>query len=66
MERIKAFIEKWGYVVFLALVGVALMFDVGCGIYTAITNPWVGIVALVGAIMALGTIVWTIYKEVKR
>lgn len=66
MERIKAFIEKWGYVVFLALVGVALMFAVGCSIYTAVTNPWVAIIALVGAIMALATIVWTIYKEVKR
>lgn len=65
MEKIKAFIEKWGYVVFLGIVGIALLFDVGCSIYTAVINPFVGIVALVGALCALGTIAYSIYKEVK-
>ena len=66
MEKIKAFIEKWGYVVFLSIVGTALLFNVGCSIYTSITNPFVGIVALVGAIMALGATAYSIYKEIRK
>lgn len=66
MENIKAFIERWGYVVFLGLVGVALLFDVGCSIYTSVINPSVGIISLVGALCALGVLATAMIKEIKR
>ena len=66
MEKIKELIEKWGYVVFLGIVGIALMFDVGCSIYTSVVNPFVGIVSLVGAIAALATLAHTMIKEIKH
>lgn len=66
MENIKNFIEKWGYIAFLGVIGIALLFDVGCAIYTSVVNPFVGIVALVGAVCALGTIAYAIYKEVRN
>lgn len=66
MEKIKAFIEKWGYVAFLGVVGIALLFGVGCCIFTSITNAFVGVTGIVGVVCALGVVVNGIIKEVKR
>lgn len=64
MNKIAEFISKWGFVIILGIVGIALLFALGCSIYTAITNPFVGIVGMVGTIMSLGGIAFWMYLEI--
>lgn len=66
MENIKAFIEKWGVTIALCGLGTLLVFALVSCIYTAVANPFVGIVGLLGAITALGIDAWAIYKNIKQ
>lgn len=66
MEKVKDIIAKWGYVAFLGIVGITLLFGLGSCLYTSITNAFVGITGLVGAVCAVGVVVNGIIKEVKR
>ena len=65
MENLKNVIERWGYCAFLVIVAVALCFALGATIYTAVTNPFVGIVGLAGVLCALGVLATAIVKEIK-
>lgn len=65
MSKVAEFFKKWGYCIFLCIVAVAVVFAVGCTIYTAVINPLVGIVGLIGALASLGVLAWLIYKEIK-
>lgn len=64
MKKIAEFISKWGLTIFLGLVAIALLFTLGCTIYTSIINPFVGIVGMVGTIMSLGGIALWMYLEI--
>ena len=46
MGTITAFLSKWAFAIVLCIVAVTLLFAVGCCVYTAITNPFVGIVGM--------------------
>lgn len=64
MKKIAEFFNKWGLTTFLGLVAIALLFALGCTIYTSIINPFVGIVGMVGTIMSLGGIAFWMYLEI--
>lgn len=66
MKKIADFFSKWAFTMFISLVGVAILFAIGCCIYTAIVNSFVGIIGLLGSIASLGVIVWLIYKKMKN
>lgn len=68
MRKIAEFLSKWAIAIFLILLGVVLLFAIACCIYTAIANPFVGIVGCVGVAISLAVVVcliWTEIKEVK-
>lgn len=65
MEKIKEWINTWFGVVALSVVSVALLFALGCCIYTAIVNPIVGVVGSVGVALALAFCVFMIWCEVE-
>lgn len=65
MEKIKEWINAWLGVVVVGVVSVALLFALGCRIYTAIVNPIVGVVGAVGVALALAFCVFMIWREVK-
>ena len=64
MKKIWDFISKWGVIIALGIVGVALLFALGCCIYTAIANPFVGIVGAIGITVVLGVIVYITWEEI--
>jgi hypothetical protein len=66
MGKVQEFLTKWGFTMFISLVGVAILFAIGCCIYTAIVNSFVGIIGLLGSIASLGMTVWLIYKKIKN
>lgn len=66
MNKIAEFFNKWGFTMFISLVGIAVLFAIGCCIYTAVVNPFVGILGLLGSLAAFGIIAQMIYKEVKN
>lgn len=65
MKKVAEFLSKWAFAIFLTLLGVALLFALACSIYTAIENPFVGAVGILGVIVALATVVWGIVDEIK-
>ena len=65
MDKIANFFSKWGFVVILYLIGVALLFALGCCIYTAIINPFVGGVGIVGVATAIAAVVALIWGEIE-
>lgn len=66
MSEIFNFISKWGYVMFLSILILVGLFTLGCTIYTAVVNPFIGIVGLVGAISSLAVLAHTLCKEIKN
>ena len=66
MEKITTFLSKWAFAIVLCIVAVTLLFAVGCCVYTAITNPFVGIVGAVGALIALVCAVGLLCSEIKK
>jgi hypothetical protein len=65
MGKISEFFDKWGFVAFLSIVGVGLLFALGCCIYTSIINPFVGIVGTLSVVLALGGIALWAYLDIK-
>jgi hypothetical protein len=65
MKKIAEFFSKWGFVIILNLIGVALLFALGCCIYTAIINPIVGGVGIVGVATAITAVVALMCGEIK-
>lgn len=66
MNKVAEFLKDWALVIFLCALALMVLFTVGCTIYTAIINPFAGIVGLVGAMASLAIIGWLIYKEIER
>ena len=65
MGKVAEFFKTWSYVLFLALIDVTVLFTLGSTIYTAVTNPFVGIVGIVGSVASLALVSWLLYKEIK-
>lgn len=65
MGKVAEFFSKWAFVIFLCVIAVMLLFAVGCCIYTAVINPFVGSVGTLGALFALATAGWWIWAEIK-
>ena len=66
MKKIAEFFSKWAFVIILSLVGLVLLFALSCCIYTAVTNPLVGILGSIGVAVALASIVGLIVTEIKE
>ena len=66
MGKIKEWFSKWYGVIVLCAVVVTLLFALGSCIYTAIVNPFVGIVGLCGVALALAFCVFRIWREVEN
>ena len=66
MNKITDFFNKWAFAIVLCLVAVALLFGLGACIYTAIINPFVGIVGAVGVVIALAINISWICIEIKE
>lgn len=64
MGKIWKWLDKWRFVIALVAVGITMLFALGCCIYTAIINPFVGIVGIFGLIVVLGVIVYLIWEKV--
>lgn len=64
-EKIKEWVNTWFGVVFLGAHSVALLFALGCCIYTAIVNTIVGLIGVVGVALALALCVLLIWREVE-
>lgn len=65
MGKIKEWINTWFGVIAVGVVAVALLFALGCCIYTAIVNPIVGLIGVVGVALALAFCVFMIWREVE-
>lgn len=65
MKKIAEFFSKWGFVVILNLVGIALLFALGCCIYTAIVNAFAGCIGIVGVLCVLAVLVGLIFQDIK-
>ena len=66
MNKIAEFFSKWAFAIVLCLIAVALLFALGCTIYTAIENPFVGIVGTIGVAVVLACVVGLICSEIKE
>ena len=65
MGKISYFFKKWGFAISLIVVAVTLIFALISCIYTAVANPFVGIVGCVGAVLTIAVVVGWIFKEIK-
>lgn len=64
MNKIAEFISKWGFLIILGIIGIALLFALGCSIYTAITNLAVGLIGIIANALCLLTIAGWIGVEI--
>lgn len=65
MGKVAEFLSKWAFAIVLCLLAATLICGFGCCIYTAITNPLVGIVGGFGVLIALGIVVYWIWSEIQ-
>lgn len=65
MKNITDFFSKWAFVIVLGIIGIALLFAIGCCAYTAITNPTVGIIGAGIDIIILAFVVGWMCVEIK-
>lgn len=66
MNKIAEFISKWAFAMFLAIIAIALLFALGCSIYTAITNLAIGLIGISVNLLCLAVIVGWIIIEIKE
>lgn len=66
MNKIAEFLSKWAFAIFLIVVAITLVFALISCIYTAVANPFVGIVGCVGAVLALAVVISFIVVEIKE
>lgn len=64
-EKIKKWINTWFGVVVLGLLAVALLFALGCCIFVATANLFVGLAGAAGVVFALAICVCLIWREVE-
>ena len=63
MGKIAEYLGKWGFVIFLSLLGISLLFALGCSIYTAIFYPTLGVIGSLGVgVCLLIIVVWLIVE----
>lgn len=65
MGKIKEWFSNWYGVITLCVVSLVLLFSLGCCIYTAIVNPFVGIVGLCGVVLAIAFCILMIWREIE-
>lgn len=65
MNKIAKFFDKWAFAIVLGVIAIALLFALGCTIYTATVNTFVGIVGTIGVAIALACVVGWICTEVR-
>ena len=66
MSKIAEFLSKWAFAIVLCLLAVTLLCGLGCCVYTAITNPLVGIIGGIGVAIALACVSGWIIIEIKE
>lgn len=66
MGKVQEFFNKWAFAIFLILMGVALLFELACCVYTAVENALVGIAGCVGVVLALAVVVGWVVREIKE
>lgn len=66
MKKIAEFFSKWGFVIVLCIIAVALLCAGICTIHTAIERPLVGIAGTIGVAIALAYVVGWIIVEIKE
>ena len=66
MNKIADFISKWGFVIILGIIGIALLFALGCSIYTAITNLAVGLIGIIANALCLLVVAGWMSIEIKE
>lgn len=66
MGKITEFFNKWAFAIVLCAFALALVAAFGCCVYTAITNPFVGIIGCVSVLIALAVLVSWIVIEIKE
>ena len=66
MNKVADFFKQWVFAIILGVLGITLLFTLGCCIYTSITNPFVGIVGIVGAVASLVVVAGLMTSEIKR
>lgn len=66
MNKITEFLSKWAFAIFLCVIAILLLFAAGCCIYTAVINPFVGIVGTIGVIFALGIVASWLWVEINE
>ena len=66
MNKIINFISTWAFTIILCIVALIVLFALGCSIYTAVTNPFVGIIGIIGNVASLAVFGWAIYKNIKK
>lgn len=66
MNKIVDFFSKWAFLIVVCVIAVALLFALGCCIYTAITNPFVGSIGVLGVLVALAVAIGWIFVEIKE
>lgn len=66
MNKIVDFFNKWAFAMMICLAIIALLFALGSCIYTAIINPFVGIVGGIGVLIALAIAVGWLFAEIKK
>ena len=66
MKKIWDFVSKWAFAGFLSLIALTLLFSVACGIYTAVENPTVGIIGIIGTLPCFAVIIGWLCIEIKE
>lgn len=66
MGKVIAFFSKWAFAIVLCIVDVALLFALGCCVYTAITNPFVGIVGGISVLLSIAVVTGLFCVEVRE
>lgn len=66
MNKIAELISKWGFVIVLGIIGIALLFALGCSIYTAITNLAVGLIGIIANALCLLVVAGWMSIEIEK
>ena len=65
MKKIADFFSKWAFALFLCVLCVIELFTLGCSIYTAVTNPFIGCIGVVGALCPIMLFGYWAYIEIR-
>ena len=65
-NKIAEWLGKWGFVIILGIIGIGLLFALGCSIYTSITNLTVGLIGIIANAMCLAVVAGWIGVEINN